>query len=142
MILVVSGGRDVRVRPAELVALEWLIKDRGVTTLRVGCCPTGVDADIREWAAEQTAAPWSWEHWMADWKRFGHAGGPTRNRGMVSGDDRLVRSVEFFRGPKTTPRQAGLLLHWPGNRGTIDAIKAAAKLRIKHMAVADVLPAT
>lgn len=142
MILVVSGGRDVRVRPAEFVALAWFIKERGVTTIRVGCCPTGVDADIREWCAEQSDAPWSWEHWMADWNRNGHGAGPIRNRGMVSGDDRLVRRVECFRGPKTTPRQAGLLLHWPGNRGTIDAIKQAAKLRIRHVAVADVIPAT
>lgn len=142
MILVVSGGRDTPVTAAEFEALDRFIIEHGVTALRVGCCPTGVDAAVRKWAEWQREAAWSWEQWSADWFRHGGRGGPLRNKGMVRGDVSLVRRVSARRGAPTSGRPADTLIHWPGGRGTASAVNLARAHRLRILPVADVVATT
>lgn len=78
----------------------------GRVAIRVGDCPTGVDAMVRDWIKVNDLPHRVYE---ADWDRYGKGAGPIRNRNMLLG----------INGSPSTPeslpaiRRADLLLAFP-----------------------------
>lgn len=110
MKLAVTGGRDYRLVAVDAAFLEALVTRMGVTELLHGG-QSGADLDAAAWARARgltvTEIP-------ANWKAFGRAAGPIRNRELASRADAVAA--------------------FPGNRGTNDMIAAATKrgLRVHH----------
>lgn len=81
--LIVTGSRE------NLTAIQMMIVrnmmerifDAGrVDQLIIGDCPTGVDAFVVQWAADNQIKPKVFE---ANWKRLGKSAGPKRNQQMI-----------------------------------------------------------
>lgn len=122
MIAAVTGGRGVIPPASELADLQAAFLRRRIRVLRVGCCPTGVDAAVLEWARALPDRMFAIERWVADWPAHGRKAGPIRNRGMVLGDDRCADFVECSAvsyGP------ISVLVHWPGGAGTKSCVSEA-----------------
>jgi len=110
MRVIVCGGRHYRDRAAVFCALDRLHRERGLTFLAEGACPTGADKWAREWRKSRGVDGESFE---ADWTRYGKAAGPIRNGEML-------HDV----GP------AGVIA-FPGGRGTADMVERADAAGLK-----------
>lgn len=110
MIVVISGTRQVlsfsqETRVARIIHDAMVARSEELLEFRVGDCPTGVDAWVRENLDREPAI------YEAHWEQLGKAAGPERNRRML-----------------LTPTKADLLLAFPwveGSRGTRDCIRQA-----------------
>lgn len=86
--VLVTGGRSWKDEKIVEAALLVAYQDLGPFVLVHGDCPTGADA-IADFIAHQRG--WEVERHPADWKSFGRAAGPKRNREMArSGIDRVL----------------------------------------------------
>lgn len=101
MKIVVTGGRDY--------FNEALVRDV-LDTLNpkqvfVGCCPTGVDAIVRDWCDYRKV-----NHTIvtANWNKFKEAAGPIRNEEMLrkAGGEALVVAFKGGRGTNNCVREA------------------------------------
>lgn len=77
MRLLISGYRNYDSREDILDAILYLTR---TPHLIIGDCPTGVDRIVREIADEMK---WPYTMFFADWKTYGKAAGPIRNRAMI-----------------------------------------------------------
>lgn len=97
-MIVVTGGRDFKDEDLVLRVLDG-INEKGI--YHVGCCPTGVDKIVRE--------NYTHVEYKADWTKHGKAAGPIRNKEMIDHAAKLD----------------GILLAFPGGKGTADCIRQA-----------------
>lgn len=97
----VTGGRNYDNVEFVYKSLEEIRSRYGPFTLLVGDA-TGLDSIARDWAFIHNVGM---NVFKADWKKFGRAAGPIRNKKMIN--------------------RAGLLLAFPGGRGTADCVRAA-----------------
>ena len=143
-ILAVTGGRDVEPTSAELAALFAACYRRRVRVLRVGDCPTGVDACVA--AAVRALRPgldpgqrsWTLEVWTADWSRLGRRAGPERNQAMLRGDSSGTGGVIAV-GGIVSAGAAGVLVAWPGGKGTASACQAARDEGIRVVGISEIV---
>ena len=100
--VVVAGGRSYpdRDRLREILSARFQPGDILVS----GACSTGADKMAEEWARDHGVPV---ERHPADWNAHGSAAGPIRNRQMAEA--------------------AGLLIAFPGGRGTANMIEEARK---------------
>lgn len=105
MRLIIAGGRDYRLTSEDLEYLDSLLPEvREVIT-----------GGAR--GADQDGAAWAHRHgipvvvFQPNWKRFGRAAGPIRNREMAA----IADAVALF----------------PGGRGTADMLAAARTARLR-----------
>lgn len=116
MIVAFTGGRDYQNRAMVHFVIALLDRcgdemGRGEGyDLRVGDCPTGLDAMVREHANGT-------EVFDADWKTHGKAAGPIRNKAMLC-------------HPGTKTPTVDLLIAFPGGKGTADCVRQARELGI------------
>jgi hypothetical protein len=161
MIVTITGGRDVQPTARELEALQLTLYKWKCGALRIGCCPTGVDAAA---FAFMTAKPicsgtgpvstWRWwavERWVADWhnetgrmvgepkehrgRRYWPSAGPARTEAMLDGDRSRVLRVDA-RGIVSVGGSERLVA-WPGGPGTDGAKRAAVKRLLDVVSIAD-----
>lgn len=97
MTAIVAGGRNYRLTQDDIAKLDALPID----TVVHGDC-SGVDKDAAQWASHHSYTVWAHP---ADWKKYGKAAGPIRNREMV--------------------KIADVCVLFPGGRGTDDMFRAA-----------------
>jgi hypothetical protein len=90
--LIIAGGRDYRLSPADIARLDELLPE--VSEVVSGAA-SGVDSDGEEWAARHGIKVYSFP---AEWKRHGRAAGPIRNRLMAEYAD----AVALFPGGRGT----------------------------------------
>lgn len=107
MIIAVTGGRHYGDMTHVYKTLDYMREKYGPFLLHHGDA-TGADALAHQWAVERG---YKWKQFDADWNRFGFGAGPIRNAKMITGTD--------------------LLVAFPGNRGTKNAIKNADKQGIE-----------
>lgn len=166
MIVVVSGGRNVLPSTRELGQLHEALIDCECIVLRVGCCPTGVDAKVLEfmrelpphfggdWVSPRKRRWWAIERWVADWgnqtgrmpgepresngRVYWPSAGMLRTEAMLEGDRSKVLDVEV-RGTVSIGG-AHRLVHWPGGPGTEHAVRVASRRGISRDAIADLAP--
>ena len=102
----------------------------GQIHLRVGCCPTGVDKHVRDWAVNNRPHLSSFTVYYADWNKLGRRAGPIRNGFMLRGQH---HSQEPNPGVVTDVLlafpQPGLSW-WIDNSGTIGCIRDAVSLAV------------
>lgn len=146
LAIVVTGGRDRAPTEEELALLGYVVgrvSELGAEPARLfaGDHPRGLDAGVLDWALglRSAAEPWATlanrvevftacnrrarilegrgltVRRSADWGRDGRAAGPRRNSAMVR-----------------AAGGRGVLLAWPGGRGTADAT-AAARRALLHV---------
>jgi hypothetical protein len=101
-ILVVTGGRRFDRPEAVFAPLDSLHSKHPRLFLFVGDCPGGVDLLAWRWATERGVTR---RRFNAQWRRFGLAAGPRRNREMV-------------RAAVETPAEGRGVAVFPGGRGT------------------------
>jgi hypothetical protein len=113
--VIVTGGRDYTRRSKVYDILNLLHP----SDIYVGCCPTGVDAFVRDWASEN----WNThlKVFKADWDQFRKAAGPLRNKAMLLAGDKNDFIVVAF----------------PGGDGTADCVRQAKKLGYHVLQVED-----
>jgi predicted Rossmann-fold nucleotide-binding protein len=109
MRVIVCGGRDFTDRKALETALDRLNLERGIACVISGAA-SGADTLAVEWAAKR-GVPVSL--YPADWKKWGDAAGPIRNRFMLN-DSKPDGVVAF-----------------PGGSGTADMIGVARMSGLK-----------
>ena len=102
MRVIVCGGRSYSDRDTLFKALDWIHLKEPITTIVHGGC-SGADNLAAQWAKEIGVRL---EEHKANWKLYGPAAGPIRNREMA----------------ETFPN---LVLAFPGGRGTEDMIRVA-----------------
>ena len=109
MRIIVTGGRDY----SNYTMISHILEMLSVSCVVHGDC-TGVDTLCKEYAIENglTHVPYK-----PDWKTHGKAGGPIRNRKMLS------------------ENQGCLVVAFPGGRGTEDCIRQARSLGMVVMRV-------
>lgn len=95
MKIIVTGGRDYKDREKVFKVLNYLNPD----FVRVGDCPTGVDAFVEEWLDDSGRFP-MYRCYVAKWDAHGKAAGPLRNIEMIQ--DNLDSIVIAFPGGKGT----------------------------------------
>lgn len=112
--IVCTGGRDYRGESQVGLFLDLLLDHHGKDLrVRVGDCPTGLDAFVRAWCM-RALSPGTWRVYNADWERHGNAAGPIRNEEM------------FEDGLSPTDHSAvDLCVAWPGGKGTADCVLRA-----------------
>jgi hypothetical protein len=120
-ILVVTGGRRFDRPEAVFAPLDSLHSKHPRLFLFVGDCPGGVDLLAWRWATERGVTR---RRFNAQWRRFGLAAGPRRNREMV-------------RAAVETPAEGRGVAVFPGGRGTADC---AAAGRASGLPVWEVYP--
>lgn len=88
MILTVSGWRYWTDPQFVITRLEGYDDMFGLCSihLRVGCCRTGVDKFVRDWAAANLGRLASRTIYRADWDKLGKPAGPIRNGYMLRGE--------------------------------------------------------
>lgn len=105
MRVLVTGGRSFENRALLFEAMDRLHEERGISTLIHGAAK-GADTLAGEWAesrgVEVIACP-------ADWRRYGRAAGPIRNKQML---------VEH---------KPDLVVAFPGSTGTAHMVSIAEK---------------
>jgi hypothetical protein len=123
----VTGGRDHWPTLAEIEQLEAEVKRRGISKLREGGCPTGVDRIVRGYLRARGSV--EIETWPADWEQHGRAAGPIRNRAMLEGDppDLLGHTLH---------PSADVLFAFEGGRGTADCREAAGESSVEVVEIA------
>lgn len=139
-IVVITGGRSTPTTRAQRDALWAWLKRRKVYVLRVGDCPTGVDAEVFADARAMPMGSWSGqrgfavEQWRADWSAGNH-GGPMRNGAMIRGDKTGALSIDCRW--TVSVGAADALIHWPGGKGTADCVRQARARGIEVLAIGD-----
>ena len=88
--LLVSGSRYLNNYEFFSKAMDTVCTKN--TSIIVGDCPTGADAMALKYAKENN---YLYTVYNADWKQYGEAAGPIRNRNMID-DGRPTRGI-FFR---------------------------------------------
>ena len=91
MKIIVAGGRDYRLNKDDLQKLENI---EGITELVSGGA-SGVDSDAEDWATLMNIAI---KQFKPNWKQYGRAAGPIRNKEMAKYADAVV----LFPGGKGT----------------------------------------
>lgn len=127
-IAAVTGGRHHWPTLAELEQLGSECAARGVTVLRDGDCPTGVDRIARGFVQARSLA--EVEKHPADWKTHDRAAGHIRNGTMLDGTTPRVKS-------KTQGQRAEVLFAFAGGRGTANCREQAIK---RGLEVVDITP--
>lgn len=112
-VIVVTGGRNYSNRQFVWGVMDTLKFKYKNIRIRVGDA-YGVDAFVRGWAAHNNIP---FEVYRADWKQFGKAAGPIRNRKMIAGAD--------------------ILYAFPGGKGTKDCTNAAESAGLFVVEVSD-----
>lgn len=125
----VTGGRDHWPTLAELEQLAVEMKARGVTDLRHGDCPTGLDRIARGYVRARHLA--EVEKHPGDWKTHGKAAGHIRNGTMLDGTTPMVKA-------KTAGQRAEVLFAFAGGRGTANCRDQAIKRGIEVVDIAPV----
>lgn len=102
MRVVCTGGRSY-LDGAKIFATLNLLDP---TEIFVGDCPTGADALVAEWLEENPKVNSAIYH--ANWKAYGKAAGPMRNKIMVeeAGGEALVIAFPGGRGTRDCMMQA------------------------------------
>ena len=101
--VLVCGGRDFRDRWLVHNCLDMIHADRVISCVIAGAA-SGADHIAANWAKDRGI---DLREFPADWKKFGKAAGPMRNRQMLN-DGQPDEVVAF-----------------PGGRGTADMVRAA-----------------
>lgn len=114
LAVVVTGGRDFADRRLLFKTLDAIHDDRPITLVRNGGM-TGADALSSRWAFERRVDT---ECIGALWGQYGSSAGPIRNEWLLS-------------------RPTGLLVAFPGGRGTQNTLDIA---RRHHIEVVEVQP--
>lgn len=95
----------------ELIDIAVSAMDKPVTTVLCGCAQ-GVDIAGAEWATERGIKV---DYYPADWKKYGKAAGPIRNKKMVvDSDEVLVIRAKISSGSESMAEntlEAGKVLH-------------------------------
>lgn len=89
--------------------LDAIHKNTPIIRLALGACPYGADVLCDQWAQERHVPV---TKYIAQWRRFGNAAGPLRNRFMLE---------------KERP---DMLVAFPGGKGTASATRLAMELGI------------
>ena len=119
MIGAVTGGREHWPTLAELEVLAAEVRSRGVTTMRDGDCPTGVDRIARGYLHDRGVA--EVERWPAAWRELGRRAGMVRNVAMLEGDrERLTGGRSLL-----DTQRADVLFAFRGGAGTAGCVEAA-----------------
>lgn len=84
MKVIIAGGRDITNKELLLQAIEE--SEFSITHVISGGAP-GVDTMAEEWARERNLTG---EIHNADWRKFGKAAGPIRNRIMAEHGEALI----------------------------------------------------
>lgn len=108
-LVVVTGGRAFNDEPRVRAPLDAIRAKYPNLLLYVGDCPGGVDRLAWAWAMERNIPR---RRFVAQWRRYGLAAGPKRNRSMISA------AVE-------TPARGRAVAVFPGGRGTADCAGVA-----------------
>ena len=132
-IAVITGGRDRTPTLAELRRLEQMLADFEAEVVRHGACPPKKNERGEVVGSTDTlvagylrARGWEVEAWPADWKTYGRAAGPIRNRWMVSGQ---------LPGELLPKPPANTVIGFAGGKGTLDCRVAGyeAGLTVHHI---------
>ncbi len=119
MIVAFTGGRDYRDRALVKCIMDLVqccTTAEPFVELRVGDCPTGLDAIVASF-------PYKVVVYRAAWDKHGKAAGPIRNAAMLNTkSDALNSNVD-------------LLVAFPGGRGTADCVCQARALGIAVLEV-------
>lgn len=118
----VTGGRDHWPTLAEMEMLAINVQRFGVTDLRDGDCPTGLDRIARGYVKARGIA--EVEKHPADWKTHGRAGGHIRNGTMLDGTTPGAKG-------RTLGIRVGLLFAFEGGVGTADCQRQAGDRTIE-----------
>ena len=103
MKLIVAGGRNYRLQPSDIEKLNNV----GNVTELVSGGASGVDSDAEAWAISRNIPI---TKFTPDWKQFGRAAGPIRNKEMAEYADAVVL--------------------FPGGKGTASMLKEAQKAEL------------
>ena len=137
LIVLVCGGRDFGEPPSARIkrpagvnwraernlvhaTLDALHRDTGIHALVHGAA-RGADACADEWARGQSDVL-CWRY-PADWKKHGKAAGPIRNAAML------------YPLTEVQHEDAGLVVAFPGGRGTADMVSRARRAGIRVVEV-------
>ncbi|MBY0514854.1 MAG: DUF2493 domain-containing protein [Gemmataceae bacterium] len=112
MRVLITGGRDFGDRELLFGALDRLHAAHGFTALIHGDAK-GADRLAGEWADARGV---SVEAHPADWKKHGRGAGPIRNQKMLE-------------------QKPGLVVAFPGGKGTADMVRRAKEAGIEVVAV-------
>lgn len=124
MIGAVTGGRDHWPTLAELERLAAEARARGVTVMRDGDCPTGLDRIARGYLHARGVC--AVDKWPAAWAAMGKKAGHLRNAAMLRGD-RLALTGDHSLVPT---EHAQVLFAFRGNAGTADCVVQSVALGI------------
>lgn len=102
MRVIVCGGRSYDDRATLFAALDRFHAAHGITCIIQGGA-SGADRLAYEWAASRMIAV---ENIPADWKKYGRAAGPIRNRAMLASYPNAVIAFPGGRGTDDMKRQA------------------------------------
>lgn len=113
MKLVIAGSRvfNNMEKVKELIEVAVSAMNKPVTTVLCGCAQ-GVDIAGAEWATERGIKV---DYYPADWKKYGKAAGPIRNKKMaVDSDEVLVIRAKISPGSENMVEktlESGKVLH-------------------------------
>lgn len=110
--IAVTGGRHFSNRELVYRILDVIHAEVTITLLVHGNCQTGADQLAAQWA-DSRGVLHTGKKWTANWKIFGNAAGPMRNRAMLR-TEKPTRLVAF-----------------PGDKGTNGCCGIAEKLGIE-----------
>jgi hypothetical protein len=114
MRVLVCGGRDFADRQLAIDTLDSLDAERGIGRIIHGAA-RGADTLADEWAAARGVPV---ERFHADWRAHGKAAGPLRNQRMLD------------------EGRPGLVVAFPGGRGTADMVRRARAAGVEVIEVA------
>lgn len=83
----VCGSRSMALDDGDLDWLNHQVAIHQISLIIHGACPTGVDWHAGKWAKDRGIPI---KAFPADWKKFGRAAGPIRNRLMAVECDMLI----------------------------------------------------
>lgn len=109
---IIAGGRAYQLSPGDIKFLNGMADQ--IAEVVTGECPTGADKDAKDWSEfldiPHTGFP-------ADWS-IGPKAGPIRNQQMIA----------YVCGQQDLP---GMLIAFPGHKGTHDIITKALKAKLR-----------
>jgi hypothetical protein len=116
MRYIVTGGRNYTDRVHVFAELNRVLVDEGIGPIEVVATgdATGVDDLVREWCRGHKV---SYRRFAADWHAHGKSAGPRRNRRML------------------TEIKPGMVVAFPGGRGTADMVRAARGAHVEVVTV-------
>lgn len=124
MIYTFTGSRYFADEPLVCATLAQLhlAANGGPFRIRVGDCPTGLDALVRKWCRPRLPARCLREFY-ADWSLYGRGAGPIRNMTMVVAEPKADRLLAFWGAPDRP------------NRGTRNCVASAMAvgLPVEHV---------